>query len=159
MAWSYDVTKQVYDALMGCGLLPECSYIWPGCEPPVDAWKTQCDTPLWVTFTEGIVGDRGVQCEEHVRSVAVTLWIKQCEPEYDGNGTIPPATELMAQAESQAQFRTDILDTLLRWSKQACEGICEHFWDRQKFGAWTCANGVDDHCVLRKLTIEFFKEA
>ena len=163
MSWSYDIAKSVYDALDGCGLLPECTYIWPGCEPPHEAWKTECDTPLWITFTEGVADDRGADTcpSSRTLSVQVKLWIKQCQPKYDEMGSLQlTREELMDQANAQADVRTRILDTLLAWSKLLCDGNCwDGCWDRQKFGQWECSGNTGEQCVLRTFTIEFYKES
>ena len=148
--WSYELAAALMAALENCGLLSPCARIWPGCRPPVDSWRGDCDTAMWLTYTEGYDGTT-VECSpDHRETIELTLWIKQCSPDYE-NGTLPDDLDSLAQ--DQSIYRTRILRTLANWAQTICVSSPCGCWKRAAIGAWECDPNKDGVCALRTLRI------
>ena len=154
MSWSYDLVAALVDALKECDLAPECTHVWPGCNPPLGYEYGGCDKRLWVTFTEGNGNSEFVGCDGPFKhAVTVTLWVKQCDPEFDPAGYLPD--NLASIAEASAEYRTKVIDFLQQWISRSCEGSCiDGCWEGL-IGQWTCDDKQDGACAVRTLRIEF----
>lgn len=151
-SWSYDLTLSLYEALNGCDLLPSCALIWPGCTPPLDKQLGDCESTLWVTFTEALIAPRpyGDGCVEPQQAVSITLWVRQCNPTYDTAGTLPPVKQIFEQVAAQAEYRNQIMGVVARWAAAQSDG-CPG-WGYTG-GQWVCATTDSGLCSTRQLTI------
>lgn len=156
MSWSYDLVVSMLGALEECGLTSECTHIWPGCTPPLDYEYGGCQKRMWVTFAEGNGNSEIVECDGPFRqAVSVTLWVKQCDPEFDPAGLLPD--NLAQIAEASAQYRTDVIDFLQQWIARSCEGNCIGGCWGGIIGQWTCDDKKDGACAVRTLRIDFVR--
>ena len=153
MSWSYDLAESLYNAFNECDVLPVCAVIWPGCTPPYDIQHGNCPSTLWITFEEGAVSDRRdvSGCVPPRNVVTLKVWIKQCVPQYDSAGTLPPADEIHAQARDQASLRNRLQTVFTNWASAQTQSACPS-WTYTP-GMWVCASAGE--CSVRTLTFVF----